>query len=77
MFIQADQLFQQRLAASSAGEKWRISLEQGKLCSDWWFVDPSDSQVHNQGKVDAPGKGSKLHCPKVDAPLLTTTLSSG
>ena len=31
---------------SVANEKWSISWEQGKLCSDWWFADPSTGPIH-------------------------------
>ena len=44
---------------SVANEKWSISWEQGKICSDWWFADPSNSRIRDQGKADAPRKGSK------------------
>ena len=53
------------------GEKWRISWEQGKLCSDWWFADPSNSQIHDQGLAEAPRKGSKLRRLKATAPVST------
>lgn len=53
------------------GEKWRIAWKQGELCSDWWFADPSNSQIHDQGLAEAPRKGSKLRRPKATALVST------
>ena len=39
------------------------------LCSDWWFADPFCSCIHDQGKVDAPRKGSKQHCANAATPV--------
>ena len=61
---------------SKAGEKWRISWEQGELCTDWWSADPSNSQVHDQGKYMHQKRApSYIAAPVLTGP--TPTAGSG